>query len=134
MTDNDKPLFPEKADEGQVDDLSSAVSAHIRDDIDDAQSLRQWRTTLARCMVGLAGLFYLALIVTIGAIIFCDSVACRILYAPTVAITIVIVLAAVPTLMLVSVARAVFGKRNPNDSPYSPLQAIIHLMKEMKGN
>lgn len=134
MTDNDKELFPRKEEEEHTDDLSSAGSAHIQDDIEDSQSLRHWRPRIAAGMIVAAVAFYAVLLITIGCIGFCDTVAYRVHCAPTVAITIVLVLATVPTLIMLSVAKAVFGKRNSGDSPYTPLQAIIHLMKEMKGS
>ena len=132
MTTDDKELFPSENEKPYSGDLSTAIVKHIEDDIEDACVLRSWRKAIAGTMIGVSGLFYIALIAFVGCLCFCDSVAHRILATPTVAIAVIVVLAAVPSLILASVARAVFGKHNGMDSPYSPLQAIIHLMKEMK--
>lgn len=132
MTTDNKDLFPSENEKPYSGDLSTAIVKHIEDDIDDASVLRDWRKAIAGAMVGVSVVFYIALIIFVGCLCFCNSVAQRVLAAPTVAIAAIVVLAAVPSLILASVARAVFGKHNGMESPYSPLQAIIHLMKEMK--
>ena len=132
MNDDAKELLPSEGEAPYSGDLSSAIVKHIEDDIEDAGVLRGWRKKVARTMIITAVLFYGSLLAVVGSLCFCDAVAHRILAAPTVAVAVIVVLAAVPSLILASVARAVFGKHNGMDSPYSPLQAIIHLMKEMK--
>lgn len=128
MTTDNKDLFPSENEKPYSGDLSTAIVKHI----DDASVLRDWRKAIAGAMIGVSVVFYIALIIFVGCLCFCNSVAQRVLAAPTVAIAAIVVLAAVPSLILASVARAVFGKHNGMESPYSPLQAIIHLMKEMK--
>lgn len=128
MTTDNKDLFPSENEKPYSGDLSTAIVKHI----EDASVLRDWRKAIAGAMIGVSVVFYIALIIFVGCLCFCNSVAQRVLAAPTVAIAAIVVLAAVPSLILASVARAVFGKHNGMESPYSPLQAIIHLMKEMK--
>lgn len=128
MTTDNKDLFPSENEKPYSGDLSTAIVKHI----EDASVLRDWRKAIAGAMIVVSVVFYIALIIFVGCLCFCNSVAQRVLAAPTVAIAAIVVLAAVPSLILASVARAVFGKHNGMESPYSPLQAIIHLMKEMK--
>lgn len=132
MNDNAKELLPSENEVPYSGDLSSAIVKRIEDDIEDAGVLRSWRKIVAMVMGITAGVFYLVLLGFLACLCFCDSIAHRILVAPTVAVAIIVVLAAVPSLILASVARAVFGKHSAVDSPYSPLQSIIQLMKEMK--
>ena len=131
----EKLVMPDDKDvEGrQPDDISSAIVAHIQDDIEDGKTFREWRKTVAIAMSLVSVAFYMMLAIAMFCLALGGPVLDLAVQEPTVAITVFVILAAVPTLIMVSVARAVFGKRGSYDSPYAPLQAIIHLMKEMKG-
>ncbi len=134
---DDKLVAPDDSSlvQGQPSDgLSGAIVEHIEDDIADGRTLRAWRPWIAGALLAVAALFYLALLAVIVGLAVCCNFAYLASQTPTVIITVIVVLAAVPTLIAMGVSKAVFGKRTNAESPYTPLQAIIHLMKELKGN
>ena len=134
---NDATLMPDEQDEAaepKAFSLSSAVVQQIQDDIDDSRTLRSWRKGIAAGLILIAiGLFF-AMLATIGFILFDVDVASRANEAPTVTIAIVMVLAAVPTLITISVARAVFGRKHASETPSAPLQALLNVIKEMRSS
>lgn len=130
MNDNAKELLPAKGGLPYSDDLSSALARCIEDDIEDAEMLRSWRKPVAIAMIAIAAVFYAVLFGVIGCLFFCDAVAQRILAVPTLAAAVIAVLAAVPTLILVCVARAFFGKHGAAEVSYPQLLASLRRMKK----
>ncbi len=129
MKETSIPTMPEEVSANQAGDgLSAAIVNHIEDGIEDSKTLREWRPWIAGTLLVVAGAFYGALF----AVIFCDKLVLLAECAPVVAVAVLAAFSIIPTLIIVMVARAVFGKRSSADTPYAPLQAIIHLMKEMK--
>lgn len=124
-------IHPSKKDDGP-DDLSDAIVLRIADDIEDARTLRNKRNCLYWCFAGCSLIFLLLLICFIVAIIWSPKASLLPIHAPTVCITILIVLAAIPTFMIVSIARAVFGRKTQSESPFTPIHALIQLIKDMR--
>ena len=116
------------------DGLSSAIVKHIEDDINDGQTLRAWRPWLAAALLSIAVILYATLLYVIRGFATCSGLVALATQAQVVAVAVIATLAVIPTLIIATVARAVFGKRTSSNTPYAPLQAIIHLMKEMKGD
>lgn len=125
--------MPIPDDEHNADDLSVAVAKHIADDIADAQMLRPWRLRTAIIMGVVAGVFYIILLCVIGMFISNDGIIACAERSPHVAIVILLILAVVPTIITLQIARAVFGYKKADRAPYTPIQALVHLMKEMQG-
>lgn len=113
-------------------DISYAICDRITDDIEDSKSLRDKREILLCILGGVAALFYILLVIFIGLVIFCPKAFHLAYISPTVCITILVSLSAIPTIICVSVAKAVFGKKAQAESPFTPLHAIIQLMKDVK--
>lgn len=113
-------------------DISYAICDRITDDIEDSKSLRDKREILLFILGGVAAFFYILLVVFIGLVIFCPRAFHLAYISPTVCITILVSLSAIPTIICVSVAKAVFGKKTQAESPFTPLHAIIQLMKDMR--
>lgn len=134
---DDTTLMPEEQDEAaepRAFALSSAVVQQIQDDIDDSRTLRSWRKGIATGLILISLCLFAAMLTAIGFILFDVDVASRANEAPTITVAIIMVLAAVPTLITISVARAVFGRKHASESPYAPLQALINVVKEMRGS
>jgi len=124
-------VHPSKKDDGP-NDLSDAIVLRIADDIEDARTLRDKRTHLFKWFARGTAVFLLLLVLFIVAIIWCPRASLLPIHAPTVAITILIVLAAIPTFLIVSIARAVFGRKTQSESPFTPIHALIQLIKDMR--
>ena len=117
----------------QGDTLSVSVAKQIEDNIQDAQTLRECRFIAVKIFAVVAGIFYLVLLCVIAMLVGGDEgIMKSAVNAPNVCITALIILAVIPVLLSVQIARAVFGKRQHGDTPYTPLQALVHLIKEMK--
>ena len=135
-----KVLMPDKAPDGVTDqeeqnanNVVSAVVQHIMDDIEDRRTLRSWRSN-ALLLLAVAGGFYWVFFDLLFAVVDNLEAYKPILEARLVSVAVVAALVIVPTLLLLIVAKAVFGmNKSPNEIP-SPLQAILHLMKEIKGS
>lgn len=110
MSEDAKELLPSEGEAPYSGDLSSAIVRHIEDDIEDAGVLRSWRKQVATAMIAIAAVFYAVLFGIIGCVCFSEAVAQRVLAVPTFAIVVIVVLAAVSTLILASVARPLFGR------------------------
>ena len=132
--------MPDKAPDGVTDqeeqnanNVVSAVVQHIMDDIEDRRTLRSWRSN-ALLLLAVAGGFYWVFFDLLFAVVDNLEAYKPILEARLVSVAVVAALVIVPTLLLLIVAKAVFGmNKSPNEIP-SPLQAILHLMKEIKGS
>ena len=116
--------------EGKANTLVGAVVDHINDDIKNAQTLRDWRPCMAKWMIIIAATFYVAFFV------FCFIIMNneRLLGVPSVCIAFGLLLSLIPTMLLLTVARAVFGNHKGSETPFSPMQALLNLMKEVKGS
>lgn len=135
----DKPdsqvVMPDKA-EGAVpnDGIVGVVIQHIRDDIEDRRTLRDWRKWIAGLLTLISIAFY-AVFFSLLKLVVCDLERYKpILEARFLSVAVVAALVVVPTLLLLIVAKAVFGmSKTSGEVPSSPLQAILHLMKEIRG-
>lgn len=117
----------------QGDTLSISVAKQIEDNIQDAQTLRECRFVAVKIYAVVAGIFYIVLLCVIAMLVSGDEAIMKsAVNAPNVCITALVILAVIPVLLSVQIARAVFGKRQHGDTPYTPLQALVHLIKEMK--
>lgn len=127
-----KPVMPDNDEAQPADDgLVDAVVQHIKDDIEDHRSLREGRFALACGLLFVAGVFYIAFFYVLYLGILNME---QVRNAQTVSIVVILTLIIVPTLLLLIVARAVFGiKKTSGSVPSSPIEALLHLMKEMKG-
>ncbi len=136
MPKSDSNLVMPDTDEAQPVDggLVDAVAQRIKDDIDDHRSLRKWRLALAIVLLVVALAFYGVFFYLLCLVLSNLSAFHPILESQTITVAVILALVIVPTLLVLVVARAVFGM-NKSDSSLSssPLQALIHLMKEMKG-
>lgn len=136
-----KVLMPDTAPDGVTDqeeqsanNVVSAVVQHITDDIEDRRTLRSWRPKIALLLLAIAGYFYWVFFDLLFAVVDNLEAYKLILEARFVSVAVVAALVIVPTLLLLIVAKAIFGmSKSPNEIP-SPLQAILHLMKEIKGS
>lgn len=129
---NDKnSLMPDDSSLSQErNEIESAIVNRINDDIDDARILRGWRVLAVILISAVAMLFYVGL----GYFVFgVGQMGEMAEIAPSVAVTVLIVFAAIPTILVVSVAKAIFGLKSQAEAPFTPLHAIIQLMKDMKG-
>lgn len=136
MPQSDSKLVMPDTDEAQPIDgsLVDAVAQHIKDDIDDHRSLRNWRLALAIGLLVVAAVFYGVFFHILCLVLSNLSAYQPILESPTVTVAVILSLIIVPTLLVLVVARAVFGMNKSDRSlPSSPIQALLHLMKEMKG-
>lgn len=139
MPDRDtnlEPNMPTDADDQHLElagNVSAAVAKQILDNIEDVRFLRPWRFRTAVIMGIVAGIFYVVLLCVIGMFVSNDGIIQCAEKSPHVAIVILLVLAVVPTLITLQIAKAVFGYKKAEPEPYTPLQALLHLMKEMKG-
>lgn len=117
-----------RLEDGSPDSVSAAIVKHVDDDIDDARTLREWRKRYA-IYVSIIG------IICYGILLFAMWQLFKhptfVAAAPTVALGILLILAAIPILILVSLSKAIFGKHSSGNT-YTPLQTLIHLIKEMK--
>ena len=120
----------EKDKEGGANDLVSAVVNHIEDDVKNAQTLRNWRPWIARLLLAVAAVFYYWFYRFIEELLENPCL----LMAPAVCIAIVLALSLIPTMLLLTVAKAVFGSQKGSETPFSPMQALLNLMKEVKGS
>lgn len=136
MSDNNEKLMPENVPESEQtpDTLVDAVVNKIRDDIDDAISLRDKRSLFAWIIVGVCCFFYLTLFCFILAIIWCPAASHLPNVAPSVTITVLVILAAIPTLLAILLGRAVFGRRAQMETAFTPIHALFQILKDMKGN
>ena len=136
MPQPDSKLVMPDTDEAQPVDggLVDAVAQHIKDDIDDHRSLRNCRFALAIVLLFVAAAFYVVFFWLLCIVLLNLSAYKPILESQTITVAVILALVIVPTLLVLVVARAVFGMNKSDSSlPSSPLQALIHLMKEMKG-
>lgn len=143
MQTNSKPRTPMPSDSQSVDlkedapshdpdSLAVAMADLIHDRIVDAGTLRDCRKKFAGLLVFIAALFYMVLFGMICRILS-ENVPAIISEQPYIFITIAVICAVIPTLIIICVARAIFsGNSQAMDAIYSPIQAILHLMKEMK--
>lgn len=129
-------LMPSEAQDkdSHIDDsVVGVVVDHIKDDIEDGKTLRAWRPRVAIGLLVLAIVFYIAFFVFICEILHNPDLAVPVRKAGYLYVVIVILLAVIPTLFINQVAKAVLGKKTGSgEVPYTPLQAILHLMREMK--
>lgn len=130
MNDDAKGLLPSKGGLPYSDALSSALARCIEDDIEDAEVLRSCHKPVAIAMIVIAAVFYAVLFGVIGCVCFSDAVAQRILAVPALAVAVIAVLAAVPTLILANVARAFFGRHGATEVSYLQLLASLRRMKK----
>ena len=136
MAQSDSKLVMPDTDEAQPVDsgLVDAVAQHIKDDIDDHRTLRKWRVALAIVLLLVAAAFYGMFFYLLRLVLSDLSVYRPILESQTITVAVIFALVIVPTLLLLVVSKAVFGMNKADSSlPSSPTQALIHLMKEMKG-
>lgn len=115
---------------GDPDSVLLAAADQIHDCIEDAKILRAWRPKVAKGLILLALAFYVMLIALVLAFAYCPRFA-TLLQAPTICLTLLVIFAAIPTLILVGVMRAIFGSKNQS-SPYTPLHALLQVMKDIK--
>ena len=134
MPDLHDDLMPDENHvDNQGDTLSISVAKQIDDNIQDSQSLRECRSATVKIFAATAAIFYLALLVVIGMLVFGNEAIMKsVIDAPNVCITALIILAIIPLLLSVQISRAIFGRRQQGDSLYTPLQALVHLIKEMR--
>lgn len=137
----DKVLMPDKAPDGVTDqeeqnanNVVSAVVQHITDDIEDRKTLRSWRSGVAVALTVVAAIFYGVFFVLLCKVFNDLETYEPILEARFVSVAVIAALVIVPTLLLLIVAKAVFGMNKAASEMPSPLQAILHLMKEIKGS
>ena len=127
-------LMPEDTDSishPDQDRLTDAVIGQINDNTDDNKSLRELRSKAVVCLAILAAVFYVALLIFIYCILFCDKVHATVGTNSTVYIAILIILAMIPTVTVMQVAKAIFARKLQSSAvTYTPLQAIIKFMKE----
>ena len=134
MAESHDELMPDESiTDHHGDALSLSVAKQINDNIQDAQSLRECRLTTAKVLAVVAGIFYITLLSVIGMLVSDDGIIRCAVEAPNVCITVLLILAIVPTLITIQIARAIFGKHHHGDTPYTPLQTLVHLVKEMNG-
>ena len=120
---DDASLVPEKPD------LASAIVERISDDIDDSKSLRSLRKTAVCALSFLALIFYVALFYFV---FFSESLDALSLQSSSVTIAILLVFAVITTIFVVSVSKAIFGVNSGKETPFTPLHAIIQLLKDTK--
>lgn len=114
--------------------LAGVVVRHIEDDIEDRRTLRGWRKFLAGALMLVSALFYGTFFFLLFKVVFNIESYQSLLEASAVTVAVVVALVSVPTLLLLIVAKAVFGmSKSSGEVQYSPIQSIIHLMKEMSG-
>mgnify|MGYP000053584197 CR=1 FL=1 len=127
----------DKSDEKEQrsNDVISAIYDLLEDSVEDAQSLRDERKPLADKLVWVVGGFYVVFLLVVGMILFCPAMVSRVAQAQNLYIVILILLAAIPTLVLVQLAKAVFSKKSSmTDTALTPLEAVIKLMNEIRGS
>ena len=136
-----KVLMPDTAPDGVTDqeeqsanNVVSALVQHITDDIEDRKTLRSWRSGVAVALTVVAAIFYVVFFVLLYKVINDLETYKPILEARFVSVAVIAALVIVPTLLLLIVAKAVFGMNKAASEMPSPLQAILHLMKEIKGS
>lgn len=136
MPDVEKKLMPEEIPhtEPGADSLTGAIVSKIVDDTEDSKTLRNYRPCLAKALATTATIFYVILLMGIISVIWCPTVTCLAVRSQTVCITILVILAVIPTLLVFFLARAVFGKRAQIETPLTPLNALVQLMRDMKSN
>lgn len=129
-------LMPSEASDrdSHIDDsVVGVVVDHIKDDIEDGNTLRTWRPWVAVGLLLLAVVFYVVFFMFIHEILYNANLAIPVRKAGYLYVVIAILLAVIPTLFVTQVAKAVLGKKTGSgEVPYTPLQAILHLMREMK--
>lgn len=136
MSDGNEKLMPENVPESEQtpDSLVDAIVGKINDDIQDAASLRDKRAFFATVLFWACLIFYACFLAFIVAIIWCPFARHFPIHAPSVTIVILIALAAVPTLLALLLGKAVFGKRTQGEVAFTPIHALLQIMKDMKGN
>lgn len=137
MEQTSTPVMPtettDDSKQGKADDVVSCVIGKIEDDIIDARSLREWRPGLAVGLLVVAFIFYGLFCLLLYVATTNSDVAYNVSNAQTFYIVVAILLALIPTLLVISVSKAVFGKKESNQqTPFTPLEAILHLMREMR--
>ena len=121
--------------EQRSNDVISAIYDLLEDSVEDAQSLRDERKPLADKLLWVVGGFYLVFLLVVWMILFCPAMVSRVAQAQNLYIVILILLAAIPTLVLVQLAKAVFSKKSSMaDTALTPLEAVIKLMNEIRGS
>lgn len=116
------------------DDVVAAIYHLLEDSIEDARSLREQRSPLAKKLIRAVYGTYFLFFVFVCLAIFCPFMAERIEAAPNLYTVLLVILAVIPMLILTQVTRAVFGKKSSlTDTAFSPLEAVLKLMHEMKG-
>lgn len=134
MSDDPKTLMPDDTVDSSngASGLPAALICHIQDCIEDAKTLRDFRPKLAKALIFLAFFQYIILFVTIFWIGLTPYRFYWLFQSQTLTIVIVLVLAVLPTAILITVSRAVFGHHSrPEDVPYTPIQTVIQIMKDM---
>ena len=126
---------PKNQKEEEADpDTIAALVAHINDDVEDASILRSWRKPVALALMVVAGLFYILFFTLLVGLIFSESLRLAVSDSMNFYIVLVLVLTVIPTILLGHVAKAIFTRKGTiGDAPYTPIQAILHLLKEIKG-
>lgn len=136
MPEANQPLMPENVPESEQtpDTLVDAIVGKINDDIQDAASLRDKRAFFAKVLFWACLIFYACFLAFIVAIIWCPFARHFPIHAPSVTIVVLIALAAVPTLLALLLGKAVFGRRAQGETAFTPIHALLQIMKDMKGN
>lgn len=137
--DYDQVLMPTEENAGAVasgdPDTVAAVVAHIEDDVVDAKVLRNWRKPCAALLIFVASVFYALFFVFLWFVLDEDDVRMAVSETPNFYIVLALITTIIPTILLSHAAKAIFARKSGlGDTPYTPIQAILHLMKEMKGD
>lgn len=128
-------LMPDEDNElNNPDPIVAAVVEHLHDDVEDARVLRGWRRWIAVILIAVVLSFYVFILLTISVVATNPYEYYWILQAQTLCGIVIVVLAAIPTLIVVGVMKAIFGSRKATDSPYSPIHALFQLLKDVNGS
>lgn len=128
-------LMPDEGGElNNPDSIVAAVVEHIHDDIKDSNVLRGWRKWIAGALICVALGLYAFLLIAIYVVASNLGQYSLLLQAQTLCGIVVVVLAAIPTLILIGVMKAIFGSRKAAEGPYSPMHALFQLLKDVNGS
>lgn len=129
MSDKNESLMPEENDTHERDDISFSIAKKINDDIEDSSILRSWRKWFSAGAIVLAILLYFILGKAVFKVINHPDIFENIQY---LAVTTLIILAFIPTLIILQVSKAIYGKGASDNQSYSPIQSVLKLLKELK--
>lgn len=121
--------------ESNSDDVISAIYDLLEDSIEDSRSLREERKPLADTLIRIAVCLYFVFGFVVSLVVFSPAMSERVADAPNLYMVLLVILAAMPTLIMIQVAKAVFTKKSSlGDTALTPLEAIVKLMNEMRGS